>query len=319
MFDVAGVGVSAIDLVYVLPAYPEPEGPLSKLQVQSHVVSPGGQTATALAGCAALGLRAQFLGITGNDAYGALIRDELARRGVDVSQSTILDGPQPYSVILIARGLPADLSPEATRAKGEAPQGAKVGERIVLWHREPGKIIRDKFSRLVPDARVLHVDDVEIDGAIAAARIAREAGRLVTTDIDRVTERTRELIELATHPILAEHVPPKLTGESDLPRALRRLRDLNAGPIVVTRGEQGAIALEGDEIVESPGFRVEPIDTTGAGDVFRAGLIAALLDGLPLTETLRFANAAAAASCRRQGAMLSVPSRGEVDLLLRQA
>lgn len=298
MFDVAGVGASAIDLVYVLPAYPEPEGPLSKLQVQSHVISPGGQTATAMAACAALGLRAQFLGITGNDAHGALIRDELARRGVDVSQSTILDGPQPYSVILIAEGR---------------------GERIVLWHREPGKLNRVEFSRLIPAARVLHVDDVEIDGAIAAARVAREAGRLVTTDIDRAAERTRDLIALATHPILAEHVPQTLTGESDLPRAMRRLRDLNAGPITVTRGERGAIALEGDQIVESPGFRVEPIDTTGAGDVFRAGFIAALLDGLPLPEVLRFANAAAAASCRQRGAMLGVPSRSEVDLLLRQA
>lgn len=297
MFDVAGAGVSAIDLVYVLPAYPAPDGPLSKLQVRSHFVSPGGQTATAMAGCAALGLRAQFLGITGNDAHGALIRDELTRRGVDVTHSTILDGPQPYSVILVAEGR---------------------GERIVLWHREPGKIIRDDFSRLIPNARVLHVDDVDTESAIAAARIAREAGRLVTTDIDRVTGMTRDLIQLATHPILAEHVPQKLTGEQDLERALRALRPLNSGPIVVTRGERGAIALDRDTLIESPGFRVDAVDTTGAGDVFRAGFITALLDGLPLTQVLRFANAAAASSCRRKGAMLSVPARGDVELMLRQ-
>lgn len=298
MFDVAGAGVSAIDLVYVLPAYPSPEGPLSKLQVQSHFVSPGGQTATAMACCAALGLRAQFLGITGNDAHGALIRDELTRRGVDVAHSTILDGPQPYSVILVAEGR---------------------GERIVLWHREPGKINRDDFSRLIPNARLLHVDDVDTESAVEAARVAREAGRLVTTDIDRVADNTRDLIALATHPILAEHVPQKLTGEASLERAMRALRPLSAGPIVVTRGEHGAVALEGDTVIESPGFKVEAVDTTGAGDVFRAGFIAALLQGLPLKDVLRYANAAAAASCRRRGAMLGVPSRSEVELMLRQA
>jgi len=292
-FDVAGVGVSAVDLVYVLPAYPAPDGPRSKLQVQSHFVSPGGQTATAMAGCAALGLRAAFFGATGRDAHGALVRDELARRGVDVSRAAILDGPQPYSVILLAEGR---------------------GERIVLWSRgQPGKINREELS-----ARVVHVDDVDVETAIAAAQIAREAGRFVTTDIDQATPRTEALIALATHPILAEHVPEQLTGETDLPRALRRLRRLTTAPIIVTLGARGAAALDGDEFIESPGFDVTAVDTTGAGDVFRAGFISALLEGLPLHGVLRFANAAAAISCTRRGAMASVPTRDEVEARLRK-
>lgn len=287
MFDVAGLGVSAIDLVYVLPAYPAPEGPLSKLPIHAHFVSPGGQTATAMAACAALGLRAAFLGATGSDAHGALVREELTRRGVDISQAVVLDGPQPYSIVLLAEGR---------------------GERIVLWRREPGRRDPVRFSRF----RLLHVDDIEVDGAIAAAKEAREAGRLVTTDIDQVTEKTKDLIQAATHPILAEHVPGALTGERDLARALRLLRPLNAGPLVVTLGARGAAALDGDEMIEAAGFRVDAVDTTGAGDVFRAGFIAALLDGAPLKDILRFANAAAAISCTRRGAMASVPTRAEV-------
>jgi len=294
MFDVAGVGVRAVDLVYVLPAYPAPEGPLSKLQVRSHFVSPGGQTATAMAACAALGLRAAFLGGIGSDAHGALVRGELARRGVDVSRAAMLDGPQPYSVILLAEGR---------------------GERIVLWSRaQPGKINREELS-----ARVVHVDDVDVEAAIAAATAARAAGRLVTTDIDQTTPRTEALIAIATHPILAEHVPGQLTGEPDLPRALRRLRRLTDAPIIVTIGPRGAIALEGDELIEAPGFRVDAVDTTGAGDVFRAGYITALVEQMPLRDALRFANAAAAISCTRRGAMASVPARKEVERALRPA
>lgn len=291
MFDVAGLGVSAIDLVYVLPVYPAPEGPLSKLPIHSHFVSPGGQTATAMAGCAALGLRAAFLGATGNDAHGAIVREELTRRGVDISHAVILDGPQPYSIILLAEGR---------------------GERIVLWRRQPGTFNPVDYSRL----KLLHVDDIDIQAAIAAATQAREAGRLVTTDIDQVTGQTKELIQAATHPILAEHVPGALTGEADLARALRRLRPLNAGPIVVTRGAQGAVALDGEDLIAVPGFQVDAVDTTGAGDVFRAGFIAALLDRAPLKAMLRFANAAAAISCTRRGAMASVPTRDEVERAL---
>lgn len=296
MIDVAGVGAGSVDLVYVLPAYPAPEGPLSKLPIQSHFIACGGQTATAMAACAALGLRASFAGATGNDAHGARIREELARRGVNLSHARSLDGPQPYAVILLAEG---------------------QGERIVLWRRETATATPPLAQSAVEGARLVHVDDVDMDDALAAATHARDQGSLVTTDIDRVTGATQQLIGLATHPILAEHVPAALTGERDLPRALRLLRDLNAGPIIVTRGAAGALALDGDALVEAPGFRVDTIDTTGAGDVFRAGFIAALLEQQPLRDAMRYANAAAAVSCTRRGAFDSVPSREEIDRLLR--
>ena len=293
MFDVAGVGASAVDLTYLLPAYPQPEGALSKLRIQSHAVSPGGQTATAMAGCAALGLRAAFLGVTGNDAHGALVRAELTRRGVDISHAAIADAPQAYSIILLAEGQP---------------------DRIVLWDSNPSKINPAHY----PVARVIHVDDSDIEVSIGAARAAREAGRIVTTDIDQAGDRTNDLLALATHPIVAEHVPAALTGEADLTRALRQLRGVTAAPIIVTLGARGAMALDGDRVIASAGFEVAAVDTTGAGDVFRAGFIAALLEGHPLQEGLRFANAAAAVSCTRRGAMPSVPSRAEVDALLRK-
>src|SRR5688500_5077779 len=170
MIDVAGVGAGSVDLVYVLPAYPTSEGPLSKLPIHSHFISCGGQTATAMTACAALGLRAAFAGATGNDAHGALIRDELARRGVDLSHARSFDGPQPYAVILLAEG---------------------KGERIVLWRRDPATRTPPLAASAIDGARLVHVDDVDVEDAIAAARLAREAEKLVTTDIDRVTDATR--------------------------------------------------------------------------------------------------------------------------------
>lgn len=286
-FDVAGVGASSVDRVYALPEWPQSAGPAAKLPIQRHLIACGGQTATAMAACAALGLRAAFLGVTGDDADGERMRAELTRRGVDVSHARIV-GAQPYAVILLSAGSP---------------------ERIVLWS---GAAPATTGPLALPPSRVVHVDDTDEDAALAAAANAREAGRFVTTDIDRVTDRTRDLIGAATHPILAEHVPAGLTGEPDLAKALRLLRPRSAGPIVVTRGAAGAIALDDDRLIESPGFQVDAVDATGAGDIFRAGFIAALLEGRDLAGILRFANAAAAVSCETRGAFDSIPARDRV-------
>jgi sugar/nucleoside kinase (ribokinase family) len=61
---------------------------------------------------------------------------------------------------------------------------------------------------------------------------------------------------------------------------------------------------------------VSVVDSTGAGDVFRAGFIYGLLQGWPIPQVLRFANAAAAVSCTRLGALASVPSIEEVTEVL---
>jgi sugar/nucleoside kinase (ribokinase family) len=74
--------------------------------------------------------------------------------------------------------------------------------------------------------------------------------------------------------------------------------------------------LAGNELVYEPGFEVEAVDTTAAGDVFRAAFIYALLDGAQPHEMLRFANAAAAVSCTRAGAMASVPNLDDVRSVL---
>jgi sugar/nucleoside kinase (ribokinase family) len=86
--------------------------------------------------------------------------------------------------------------------------------------------------------------------------------------------------------------------------------------LCVTLGANGAVALDGDRLLRSPAFKVNAVDTTGAGDVFRGGLIYALLGGRSPVESLRFANAAAAVSCTRRGAINGVPNLEEVAALL---
>jgi sugar/nucleoside kinase (ribokinase family) len=87
---------------------------------------------------------------------------------------------------------------------------------------------------------------------------------------------------------------------------------------VTTLGERGCLARAGDREIASPGFAIEPRDTTGAGDVFHAGFAAGLLEGIAGAELLRFANAAAALSCRGLGAQGGLPTRAELAAFLRR-
>jgi sugar/nucleoside kinase (ribokinase family) len=304
MSDVVGVGANSVDYVYRLPAFPTPEGPASKLRITHHAVSPGGQTATTLCTCAAMGLEATYIGAAGNDDNGELIRDELVNRGVDVSQLAIRDANNAFAVILLHD---------------------TYGERVVLWDRTPELDLEpEEIDPLViREARLVHVDDVDIDAAIRAALVARDAGIPVTSDIECVGTRTGELLAAVSIPIFAEHVLQELTGERDFERALRKVRMKPDTPrggghdmVCVTLGSRGAMLLHGDRLFHQPGMPVDVVDTTGAGDVFRGAFIAALLRGDAPQQILRFATTAAGLSCTRPGAIGGIPTLAEMRALL---
>ena len=296
--DVVGVGTNSLDLVYVLPEYPQPGGPTAKLPVTSHRVSPGGQTATVLCTCAALGLRTSYVGTLGGDGHGRAMREELAGRGVSIEHAPTRDVPNRHAVILL---------------------DARHGERVVLWERSPTLAMRaDELPEsLLTRARLLHVDNEDEAIAIAAARLARRAGVPITSDIDRVTTETRVLVDAVTVPIFAEHVPEALTGQRDMEAALRALRAPHHTLLCATLGARGAVLLHDDRFEHVPGFPTDAVDTTGAGDVFRGAFIHALLRGDSPRAIVRFANAAAAVSCTRYGAIGGVPSAEDINFRLK--
>lgn len=291
-----GVGCNSVDYVYRLPASPKPDSPTAKLRISSHHTMCGGQMATAMAACAGFGLKTAYFGSAGHDYNGRLILGELAARGVDISRVLTRECANRFAVITVDE---------------------TSGERIVLWDRDDRlNIARDEIDpALIGNARLVHVDDEDQEAAIATALIARQAGIPVTSDIDRITDRTADLIAAVSIPIFAEHVPTAITGKSDMRRALQALRRTHQGMLCVTLGPGGAMMLVGDELVSEPAVEITAVDTTGAGDVFRAAFIYGLLNDFPPQQLLRFANAAAAVACTRAGAMAGVPTLAEAERL----
>ena len=296
-YDVVGIGECSIDYVYRLPVLPTSRAPAAKMRISGHMVLAGGQVATTLAACAALGLTASYAGVLGDDENGTRVRQDLKSRGVDTQAAVVRAAPNRYAVILVDES---------------------TGERVVLWERDARlNLSREELpADLIRSARVLHLDNVDEEAAIEAARIARDAGVAVTSDIDHVTSRTEQLLDFVTIPIFSEHVPRELTGEADHQRALRALRPRYGGWLGVTLGNRGSMLLEGERLHHAAAFELTAVDTTGAGDVFRGAFIYAWLRGDDPASILRFANAAAAISCTRPGALGGVPTIDEVRALV---
>jgi len=295
MLDVVGVGTNSVDEVLQLSVAASAVPAGGKARVTERRFLCGGQTATVTAACAALGLRSGYLGAFGSDEHGRLVRNALKSCGVDLRGAIDCDAPNRGAVILV--------DPHGTRT--------------VFWHRSDR--LRVAFNELRPsamEARVVHVDDDDPELALHAATVARAAGSVVTSDLEHVADCIEQLIASVSYPIFEQKLPSLLTGEQDPERALRKLRRLNGGVLVMTLAEQGSVALDGDVFYAAPAFKVSVVDGTGAGDVFRAGFIYGLLQKWTVPDMLRFANAAAACSCTRLGAIPSVPALGEIRSLL---
>jgi ribokinase len=103
----------------------------------------------------------------------------------------------------------------------------------------------------------------------------------------------------------------------EAPQIARLLRELGPKTVILKMGEKGAWLLNDQFNRHFPTFKVEAVDATAAGDTFNGALAVALADGKPIDEAINFANCAAAISVTRVGAQASIPTRQEVDAMLR--
>jgi sulfofructose kinase len=298
-FDLAGFGLNSIDLLTVVGEFPTSN---SKQRLQRFARMPGGQIATAMVVATRLGCRARYIGSFGDDEFGALSRASLEREGVDVSAARTVPGSTNQFAVVIV--------------------DARTGERTVLWDRHPDLTMppEDVPQEAVTSGRMLIVDCHETGAATQAAKYARDAGIPTVIDVEKVRPGISELLQNIDAIVAAQDFPTALTGYEDPGRAIEAVgREFGAGLVTVTLGEGGSLSWCRGRQIRTPGFKVDCVDSTGAGDVFRGSLAAACLrdpDG-EVDEALAYANAAAALSCRALGARAGIPSQEEVEHLLK--
>jgi ribokinase/sulfofructose kinase len=296
-FDVVTVDGVDVDLVLTVDGLP---GPDEKLMAQLVGNLPGGPAANFACAARRLGLNVAALAEVGDDAQGRLIVDDFAGYGVDTSLiHTRADGRTCFTVILIP------------------PSGEKailVVPTFVPVH--PPDLMRDAFSR----ARLVYLMPQNHQQFMTISEVAHACGAQVMVDIEPTVGGDAQMMarimagcDIASFNQFgfrtAEGVEPSLA-------AARRLLERGPHTVVVTLGANGALAVTRDEEAQQPGFAVEAVDTTGAGDTFNAAFVTATARGLSLAERLRFACGAGSLAVTGMGPRGRLPTTAEVEEFL---
>lgn len=301
-WDAIGIGLAVRDVSVLVDRYPNPD---EKMRARALHESGGGPAPTALVTLARLGRKTALSATVGDDAVGRFILDGLERENVDVSAVSVRpDFVSPTSVILVEGGRRTILEP---------PRGVD----FPLDWSDVRKLPLEDASALLVDARVVEVQT-------KAARIVREAGGLVVLDCGHPRDGVDDLIGESDIAIFAHTYPAALHGEDvDVEEFLAEVRARlpRSGPAVagVTLGPRGCAILSRENgYLDIPAPVVEPLDTTGAGDVFHGAFLHAFLKTGSVESSARFANVAAARKCEGMTGRAPIPPEEEIWRLARR-
>ena len=299
-FDAVGFGLNAVDHLIVVPEYPAFD---TKMRLLEHKQSAGGQTATAMVALRRLGLKTAYAGRFGSDQEGIFGLQTLKDDDVNVDFAEVVEG---------ARNQIAFITVDA-----------RSGERTIVWDRDDRLAYRADEAPVEfgPMGRVLHLDAHDPPACVRLAQAAREAGTIVSADIDNVYDGLPELLPLIDIMIGSKEFPQRVTGVTNERAALVELKKRYGCALAgMTVGAAGAVVYHEGIFIESPGFEAPNgcRDTTGAGDAFHAGFLFGLLNGEDIETSLRLGNAVAAMKCSALGARTALPTRSELDEFLRR-
>ncbi|VEB91856.1 sugar kinase [Citrobacter koseri] len=183
------------------------------------------------------------------------------------------------------------------------------GERIIVNYPSPDLLHDADWLNEIDFSQwdVVLADVRWHDGAKRAFTLARRAGVMTVLDGDVTPQDISELVALSDHAAFSEPGLTRLTGIQDTVSALKKSQMLTNGHVYVTRGGEGCDWLDDNVFRHQPGFPVEVVDTTGAGDVFHGALAFSLAGGTPVEEAVRFASGVPALKCTRPGGRAGIP------------
>jgi sulfofructose kinase len=255
------------------------------------LVQGGGLASTGATAIARLGGGVELWGIVGDDYHGQMIRAELERDGVDISQMPVIPGYRsPCSYIEV---------------------DAETGERTIYGSGFDGR--PDNLGSFFDPSRAREVKAMLVTGFVpevateAAKQIHLNGGKVVA-DLWRVDGPVSEMIHHVDAPILPEFAVEPLVGSFDVRRALAVLADLGASMPTFTVGPQGSYYLADGVMFHCPAFTVKVVDTTGCGDSFHGAYAYAMAKGFDQHEAIRFSSAVAGLKATKLGGRSGLPT-----------
>jgi ribokinase len=305
------IGSLNMDISVTVPSLP---GPGMTVLGSAARFSPGGKGGNQAVAAARLGAEVRMVGCVGDDAFGRALLDDLQEEHVKTDHVRVIQGT-PSGLAMIAVDRTAEnliiVAPganhEVTSADVAAAQSMPT-DVLVISAEIPVPAIRSAVARPPEVLCVLNL-----------APVPPNAAAVIADQLDWLVVNESEASALLNDP---DHDPdhsPSTPTTTDPARALQAAAQAAAALVargarhaVVTAGAHGA-ALAGPEGTHTiPGFKVQAVDTVGAGDTFVGALAVALAAGVPPPEAVRAAAAAGAAAVTRPGAQTAMPRPADI-------
>jgi len=291
-------GSFVVDLVFRVKRRP---GPGETMLADGFGMFLGGKGLNQAVGARRLGADVAIVGRVGSDPFGDMFLAKLAQEGIDSSHVT--RDPEAGTAI-------------ATPVVDEKGQNSIIAAPRANMCVTPDDIVAAEEQIAAADILMLQFE-IPVTASRRAAEMGRKHETLVLLDpapVEHGFERFSAPIDYIVPNEIEAHM---LTGRMTPEEAAAVLLPETRRGAVISLGEQGALSVDRAALSRFPAHKVNVVDTTGAGDAFRAGLAVRIAEGASLQDSVRFANACGALACTIMGAEPSMPRRKVVEEFAR--
>lgn len=298
------IGSSNTDMIVKVPQIPHPG---QTVLGGEFITAPGGKGANQAVGAARAGGDVTLIARVGDDMFGKRAVEGFQKDGINV-EHVFRDPQSPSGVALIFVAASGQNSIAVAPGANAKLSTADVHRAVAAFDGASALLMQLE----TPLTTVMDAAEIAVHRRVPVILNPAPALSLPGDLLQRIAILTPNEAEATALSGI------EVRDEASAAQAATKLRHRGVGTVIITLGAQGAFVAGANVHQLVPGFKVKPVDTTAAGDVFNGALAVALGEGKPLLDAVRFANAAAAISVTRFGAQPSAPMREEIERFLKQ-
>lgn len=298
MADIVGIGANVYDTLITVSDYPKED---TKQRAKGIKQCGGGPCATGLVAAAKLGANAAYIGGLAKDGGGMFLLEDMKRFGMSVEFTEQVENSSSFSSYIVLN--------------------ENNASRTCVFSKDnlPAYNLSDNMKEGIRKAKILMVDGNDLENATEGAKIANASGTKVLYDAGGLYDGIEELLSYTDILIPSFEFAMAHTGASTAEEAAKALyTKYSPEVVVITQGAEGGVIFDGKDVKKYPSFKVEAIDSNGAGDVFHGAFAFSVTIGYNYYDACVFSSAVSALKCTKLGARDGVPTYAETIEFLKE-
>jgi sugar/nucleoside kinase (ribokinase family) len=288
-FDVIGVGLAAVDVLWRSPENITQGG---KNEVADMLLQGGAPAGTTTSQLGHLGYKSAFLANLGENTLSAIAIEEFKRYGVDADLFNTLPGSAPALAL--------------------CEINSKTAERTVYYNLSNYRTLRQQDIPLdvLSKAQLIIIDSFELEAMEIILEAVRDTPVRTVLDLEHGSKDTLiRCLKMGTDCILPWEAAQALTDCDNPEAALHMMAEWTQANLLITDGVKGSWAWTKDGILHQPVFQVDAIDTTGCGDAYHGAYAVGILEGWDLPTRMEYGAWIASNVAKVLGGRTGLPSR----------